>query len=86
MTDQLSIDRADNFARLAANLRAFAARQEAKAPGRMDHVTGPVLQAAAFAEAASAAYATGDKEAAKAARAEYTAVAALNPIINGVAI
>jgi hypothetical protein len=82
----VSIDRAANFARLAHNLRAFAARQEEKAPGRMGHITGPVLQAAAFAETASAAYAAGDKVAAKAARAEYTAVAASNPTINAVAI
>jgi hypothetical protein len=74
MTDQLSAERAANFARCAANLRAFAARQEAKAPGRMDHVTGPVLTAAALAEKAAAAYAAGDKEAARAARAEYAAL------------
>lgn len=74
VTDQLNIERAANFARFATNLRAFAARQEAKAPGRMDHITGPVLTAAAVAEKASAAYASGDKEAAKAARAEYAAL------------
>ncbi len=74
MTDQLSIERAATFARFATNLRAFAARQEAKAPGKMDHVTGPVLTAAALAEKTAAAYAAGDKDAAKTARAEYAAL------------
>jgi len=82
MTDQLSIYRAANFARFATNLRAFAARQEARAPGRMDHITGPALKAAAFAEAASAAYARGDKDAAVTARTEYSALALAHPIIN----
>lgn len=72
--DQLSIDRAANFARFARNLRAFAERTEARAPGRMSHITGDVLKAAAFAEAASAAYAAGDKDAAKAARAGFSAL------------
>jgi hypothetical protein len=71
MSDQLSIERAANFHRFATNLRAFAERQEAKAPGRMDHITGPVLVAAEAAERAAAAYAAGDKAAASAARAEY---------------
>jgi hypothetical protein len=85
MTDQLSLGRAASFAEFAAKLRAFADRQEAKAPGRMDHVTGPVLQAAAFAETASAAYAAGDTDAAKAARAEYSTILAANSFLNGVA-
>ena len=75
--DQLSIDRAANFARFAANLRAFAAKQEARAPGRMDHITGDVLKAAEHAEAASAAYAAGDKTAAQAAREEFAALSGL---------
>ena len=74
MSDQLSIERAANFARFATNLRAFAARQEARAPGRMNHITDNVLAAATLAEQASAAYASGDKEAAKAARAGFAAL------------
>lgn len=76
--DQLSIDRAANFARFATNLRAFAARQEAKAPGRMSHVTDDVLKAATLAETASAAYAAGDKETAATARAAYAELCTLN--------
>jgi hypothetical protein len=38
MTDELSIQRAASFAEFAAKLRAFAFRQDEKAPGCMDHV------------------------------------------------
>jgi hypothetical protein len=74
MSDQINNERAANFAKFATNLLAFAERQEAKAPGRMDHITAPVLTAAEVAERASAAYAAGDKEAAKVLRAEYAAL------------
>jgi hypothetical protein len=74
MTD-INTERAANFAGFASNLRAFAARQEAKAPGRMDHVTAGVLKAAELAETASAAYAAGDKAAASEARTAYAALA-----------
>jgi hypothetical protein len=60
--DQRAAARAANYARFASNLRAFAAHQEARAPGRMDHITGDILKAAAVCETISAAYAAGDKE------------------------
>jgi len=81
MTDQLSIDRAANFARFATNLRAFAARQEARAPGRMDHITGDVLKAATLCQEASEAYARGDKATASAARAAYAEIAVRNSTV-----
>ena len=44
----------------------------------MDHITGDVLKAAEHAEAASAAYAAGDKTAAQvAAREEFAALSGL---------
>ena len=75
MNDQLSIERAANFARFAENLRAFAERQEARAPGRMSHITTSVLTAAALAEETAEAYLVGDKETARTKRAEYAALA-----------
>ena len=60
--DQRNVARAANYARFATNLRAFAAHQESRAPGRMDHITGDVLKAAEVCETMSAAYAAGDKE------------------------
>jgi hypothetical protein len=59
--EQRAIARAANYARFATNLRAFAAHQEARAPGRMDHITGDVLKAASVCETISAAYAAGGK-------------------------
>jgi hypothetical protein len=86
MSEQLSNHpRHVNFTRFATQLREFAARQEAKAPGRMDHITGPALAAAAVAERVASAYLAGDDEAAKTARAEYVAIIAANPMLNGVA-
>ena len=85
MTDQMSLVRAATFAEFAAKLRAFAARQEEKAPGRMDHIVGPAVAAANLATLASAAYENGDKDAAKALRAEYTSIIAANTFLNGVA-
>jgi hypothetical protein len=82
MTDQLTLDRVANFARFARNLRAFAVRQEARAPGRMAHITAGPMAAAEWAEKASAAYAVGDKEAARAARAEYAALCASDINVN----
>ncbi len=70
----LNEERAANFAGFATNLRAFAARQEAKAPGRVSHITDAVLKAAEVADKASVAYAAGDKETATALRAEYAAL------------
>jgi hypothetical protein len=78
---QRNVARAANYAGFAANLRAFAERQEARAPGRMDHITTPVLEAAIVADQVSAAYASGDKEAAAAAR-EAFALLSMNPTID----
>ena len=85
MTDELSIQRAASIAEFAAKLRAFAFRQDENAPGCMDHVTKPAHAAAAYAQIASEAYAAGDKETAKAARADYVAMLAAHPSLNGVA-
>jgi orotate phosphoribosyltransferase len=85
MTDQMSLVRAATFTEFAAKLRAFAERQEARGPGRMDHVVGPAVAAANVATLVSAAYENGDKDAAKALRAEYVAIIAANSVLNGVA-
>lgn len=61
--EQRAAARSANHAGFAANLRAYAARQEARAPGRMAHITGPLIEAASLCDAISAAYASGDKEA-----------------------
>jgi hypothetical protein len=77
-TIDIDRQRAANFADLAVRIRDFAARQEARAPGRMAHITGPALKAADAAERAAAAYAAGDRETARAARAEYAELAGFN--------
>jgi hypothetical protein len=76
MTD-FNTRRSETFTRLARECRAYAARQEARAPGRMDHITKAPLAAAEAAERAAAAYAAGDKEAAIAARDEYIKIAGI---------
>jgi hypothetical protein len=72
---QRNVARAANFAHFASNMRAWAARLEARAPGRMDHVVLPVLEAAVAADRVSAAYASGDKEAVLAARVAFAFLA-----------
>jgi hypothetical protein len=79
--DQRSAARAANYAGFAANLRAFAARQEARAPGRMDHITGSVLKAATVCETISAAYAAGEKPS-ESLREEF-GLLSLNPTVDG---
>ena len=71
---QRDVVRAANYASISANIRAFDERQEARAPGRMYHITTPALEAAAVAEHVSAAYASGDKESAQAAREKFGAL------------
>ncbi|HKN41318.1 MAG TPA: hypothetical protein VJV87_00330 [Sphingomicrobium sp.] len=80
--EQRAIARAANYARFAANLRAFADRQEARAPGRMDHITGDVLKAAEVCETISAAYAAGDKETVAANR-EAFGLLGMNATVSG---
>jgi hypothetical protein len=82
MTDQLSSDRAATFARYARNLTSFAERTEARAPGRMAHITGDVLKAAALCQEASDAYARGDKAAASTARSAYAEIAVRNSTVS----
>ena len=85
MTDQMSLVRAATFAEFAAKLRVFADRQEARAPGRMAHITEPALAAAVQADIVSLAYAAGDKETARSARAAYVALVSSHPALQGVA-
>ena len=59
------------FTKLAETMRAFADRQEASAPGRMDHITHPAQEAAKLAERIAAAYMIGDKAAASEMRQVY---------------
>jgi hypothetical protein len=51
----------------------------------MAHIVEPALSVADLAELASKAYAAGDKATAQSARAEYVAILAANPSLNGVA-
>lgn len=76
--DELTTTRIATFTRLARELRAYAERQEARAPGRMYHVTKAPLAAAEVADRLVAAYTAGDKAAASAARAEYGAIVGFN--------
>lgn len=70
MTD-LTEQRIANWTKVAATLWAFADRQEARAPGQMDHITHPAQEAAALAELIVAAYCEGDKAKASERRQTY---------------
>lgn len=71
MTNSLSLERAATLAKCATNLRAFAEAQEARAPGRMDHVTGPATAAAELAERSAAAFCADNKSHALELRRQY---------------
>lgn len=63
--------RIGTFRTFADQMAAFAERQEARAPGQMDHVVLPAREAADIAARVSAAYAAGDADGGNALAEQY---------------